>query len=204
MKNDNPTAYHQSLTRQGKDNDTVLGNGTTAAVTDSSATKKQAGSKPPAEDIPIEKGATLLHLYKVESDPIVGGMGRVFRVRHTGWNTDLAMKQPKKELFRNEAEKQAFIHECDAWINLGLHPHIVSCYYVRETGGIPSIFSEGQTIRPGLTIRPQGQTIRPQGLTIRPQGQTISPQGLTIRPQGLTIRPQGLTIRLQGLTIKPQ
>jgi WD40 repeat protein len=69
-------------------------------------------------------------------------MGRVFRVRHTGWNTDLAMKQPKKELFRNEAQKEAFIHECDAWINLGLHPHIVSCYYVREIGGIPSIFAE--------------------------------------------------------------
>jgi hypothetical protein len=63
----------------------------------------------------IEKDAILLDLYKVESDPIVGGMGQVFRIRHTGWNTDLAMKQPKKELFRNEAQKQVFIHECDTW-----------------------------------------------------------------------------------------
>lgn len=27
-------------------------------------------------------------------------------------------------------------------INLGLHPNIVSCYYVREIGGVPTIFSE--------------------------------------------------------------
>lgn len=90
----------------------------------------------------IEKGGTVLDLYKVESDPIQGGMGRVFRVHHTGWNVDLAMKQPKGELFQSEAQKADFIHECEAWINLGLHPHIVSCYYVREIDGIPSIFAE--------------------------------------------------------------
>jgi WD40 repeat protein len=127
MKNDDATAHQQSTTTAA----TQVAHG--AAIENKTVS---------ATDIPIGKGATLLDLYKVESDPIVGGMGRVFRIRHTGWNTDLAMKQPKKELFRNEAQKQAFIHECDAWINLGLHPHIVSCYYVREIGGIPSIFSE--------------------------------------------------------------
>ncbi len=90
----------------------------------------------------LEKGATLLSLYTVESDAFVGGMGQVFRVHHTGWKVDLAMKQPKKELFRDEKQKEAFIGECDHWIKLGLHPHIVSCYYVREIDGIPSIFAE--------------------------------------------------------------
>ena len=28
------------------------------------------------------------------------------------------------------------------WIDLGLHPNIVSCYYVRDLGGIPRIFME--------------------------------------------------------------
>lgn len=55
---------------------------------------------------------------------------------------DLAMKQPKEEVFQTEKQKDSFISECEAWINLGLHPHIVSCYYVREIGGIPAIFSE--------------------------------------------------------------
>jgi len=94
------------------------------------------------DDTLIEKGNTLLNLYTVESDAFVGGMGQVFRVHHTGWKVDLAMKQPKKELFRNEKQKAAFIGECDHWIKLGLHPHIVSCYYVREIDGVPSIFAE--------------------------------------------------------------
>ena len=85
----------------------------------------------------IEKGGLLMDTYRVETDAIAGGMGRVWRVRHTGWNTDLAMKQPKAELFQTEEQKETFIRECDAWVNLGLHPHIVSCYYVREVGGVP-------------------------------------------------------------------
>ncbi|TSA31267.1 MAG: serine/threonine protein kinase, partial [Verrucomicrobiaceae bacterium] len=69
-------------------------------------------------------------------------MGKVQRVHHILWDVDLAMKQPHPHLFETEAQKQNFIGECEAWINLGLHPHIVSCHYVREVNGIPSIFAE--------------------------------------------------------------
>lgn len=89
-----------------------------------------------------EKGQTILDTYTVESEPIHGGMGSVWRVHHKGWNVDLAMKRPQTKLFRNEKQKENFIGECDAWINLGLHPNIVSCYYVREIDGVPTIFSE--------------------------------------------------------------
>lgn len=88
------------------------------------------------------RGATLLSTYRIESDAIKGGMGAVWRVHHMGWNTDLAMKRPQPQLFTDEAAKQNFIHECQCWIDLGLHPNIVSCYYVRELGGVPTIFSE--------------------------------------------------------------
>ncbi|OGV56472.1 MAG: hypothetical protein A2X45_03405 [Lentisphaerae bacterium GWF2_50_93] len=84
----------------------------------------------------------LLGLYEIKGEPVAGGMGKVFRVHHTTWNVDLAMKQPHPEFFETEEQKQNFIHECDAWINLGLHPHIVSCYYVREIDGTPNIFAE--------------------------------------------------------------
>ena len=90
----------------------------------------------------IKKGVPLLDLYVVESDPYAGGMGQVWRVRHKGWNADLAMKQPKRDMFQNKADKEKFVHECEEWINLGLHPHIVSCYYVREINGILSVFAE--------------------------------------------------------------
>jgi WD40 repeat protein len=52
------------------------------------------------------------------------------------------MKQPKGYVFTDEKHIAQFINECDVWINLGMHPNIVSCYYVREIDGIPSIFSE--------------------------------------------------------------
>ena len=94
-------------------------------------------------------------LYKVEDEPIKGGMGIVYKVRHTGWNVNLAMKQPYVFLksdnknqteIQNQTEykkkKKSFISECDKWINLGFHPHIATCYYVRNIGGILSIFAE--------------------------------------------------------------
>ncbi|MDR2384260.1 MAG: protein kinase, partial [Tannerella sp.] len=81
-------------------------------------------------------------LYRVVAAPVEGGFGRVFHVYHTGWDVELAMKQPKKNTFVDELHKKQFINECNVWIDLGRHPHIVSCYYVRDIDGIPSIFSE--------------------------------------------------------------
>ncbi len=90
----------------------------------------------------LNKDSLLLGTYRIDSDAIQGGMGSVWRVHHMNWDTDLALKRPKKEFFVTDKQKAAFIHECDAWINLGLHPNIVSCYYVREIDGVPTIFSE--------------------------------------------------------------
>ena len=92
----------------------------------------------------IHRGDEILETYRVEDDAIHGGMGSVWRVHHNGWDTDLAMKRPQPRFFAEgtEARKADFIAECERWINLGLHPGIVSCYYVREIGGVPTIFSE--------------------------------------------------------------
>ena len=102
-----------------------------------------------AEPVSMEIGRTILDLYTVESKAIVGGMGQVFRVHHPGWKVDLALKQPGANLFKDIKKEhkdtlatETFRNECERWIELGLHPHIVSCYYVREINGIPSIFSE--------------------------------------------------------------
>ncbi|MBR5975696.1 MAG: serine/threonine protein kinase [Clostridiales bacterium] len=92
----------------------------------------------------IDKGNFILDTYKVVSDSISGGMGSVWRVHHMDWDIDLAMKRPHPWLFAeaSDTRKEDFVRECENWINLGLHPNIVSCYYVREIGGVPSIFSE--------------------------------------------------------------
>ncbi len=104
---------------------------------------EESVSVPSADNAPLKKGASILETYKVESDPIeTGGMGLVWRVHHIGWNVDLAMKQPRAEFFSTEEDKEIFISECTKWIDLGLHPNIVSCYYVREISGIPTVFAE--------------------------------------------------------------
>jgi len=71
-----------------------------------------------------------------------GGMGLVYRVRHRGWDLDLAVKSPKRETFQTERGKDNFERECTTWVELGLHPNIVSCYYVRRIDGIPMVFAE--------------------------------------------------------------
>lgn len=92
----------------------------------------------------IQNGDRILETYEVTSDAIYGGMGSVWRVHHNSWNTDLAMKRPQPRFFAEggDAKKAQFVDECEHWINLGLHPNIVSCYYVREISGVPTIFSE--------------------------------------------------------------
>lgn len=141
MGNNDSTIFEQKQT----DNtlNTVLEADSTIAETNHTGrTTNDSNNSFSDANIPIEKGSTILELYNVESEPIMGGMGQVFRVHHMGWNVDLAMKQPKRELFQTEKQKENFVKECEHWINLGLHLHIVSCYYVREIDGIPSIFSE--------------------------------------------------------------
>jgi WD40 repeat protein/serine/threonine protein kinase len=88
------------------------------------------------------KGDVILDLYEVAGLLGEGGMGKVYRVRHRGWNLDLAVKSPRAGYFQTEEQKQNFVRECETWIDLGLHPHTVSCYYVRTLGGIPRVFAE--------------------------------------------------------------
>ena len=115
------------------------------AAIDEIKRRREKGQKPESiSNEEIRKGDPILDTYKVLDDAVHGGMGSVWRVHHESWNVDLAMKRPQPRFFAegSEARKEEFIRECENWINLGLHPNIVSCYYVREIGGVPTIFSE--------------------------------------------------------------
>ncbi|MHB2018417.1 MAG: protein kinase domain-containing protein [Candidatus Xenobia bacterium] len=97
-----------------------------------------------AASIPVEweEGDVLLDLYEVKSLLGEGGMGKVYRIYHRGWDFDLAVKSPKEEFFLTEEGRETFIQEAETWVNLGLHPNTVSCYYVRTLGSIPRVFAE--------------------------------------------------------------
>ncbi|MGI6105763.1 MAG: protein kinase domain-containing protein [Raoultibacter sp.] len=141
MANTDETAVNDGTIKSG--NDTTIADASVTANQTQAHAQLHENQSVPAQV--IEKDALLLDIYRVVSSAIVGGMGKVWRVHHSDWDIDLAMKQPKAELFQNQQHRDAFTQECEAWINLGLHPHIVSCYYVREIDAVPSIFSEWMT-----------------------------------------------------------
>jgi len=81
-------------------------------------------------------------LYRVWGKDESGGMGVVYFVEHLGWKTNLAVKSIRPEILRDEKVVKAFIREAETWVDLGLHPHVVSCFYVRQMGGLLRVFAE--------------------------------------------------------------
>lgn len=103
---------------------------------------EQLGVEEQAVSAVWEVGDTMLDLYRVEGVLGAGAMGTVYRVRHLVWEQDLAVKSPNSEMLAYAGGKDAFVTEAETWVGLGLHPHIVTCYYVRLLGGIPRVFAE--------------------------------------------------------------
>ena len=69
-----------------------------------------------------------------------GGMGAVYRVRHWAWNVDLAVKAPLARLVSDWNSRERFILEAQTWVELGVHPNIVQCWFVRESDRLPMLF----------------------------------------------------------------
>jgi len=86
-------------------------------------------------------GETIENLYEV-LDIKQGGMGAVYVVRHKRWNTMLAVKSLLERLRENEEDRALFIKEAETWIDIGFHPNIAACYYVRTIFDSPRIFIE--------------------------------------------------------------
>jgi WD40 repeat protein/serine/threonine protein kinase len=87
-------------------------------------------------------GDVVLGLYEVAGVLGQGGMGRVYRVRHRGWGLDLAVKAPLPEVLEAAGGADLFQQEAETWVNLGLHPHVVTCHYVRRAFDLPLVFAE--------------------------------------------------------------
>lgn len=97
-----------------------------------------------------EPGSFLLESYRIEAVLGEGGMGRVYKVSHRAWKRTLAMKVPRPELVPDSRHVRDFERECETWVNLGLHRHIATCYFVRRFEGLPLLFAQfvdGGTLR---------------------------------------------------------
>jgi WD40 repeat protein/serine/threonine protein kinase len=78
----------------------------------------------------------------VHKDYHVGGFGRVYKVYHRAWNRTMAVKTPVIGQYITTKQKETFKGECETWINLGLHPNITPCHYVRDLDGALRVFSD--------------------------------------------------------------
>ncbi|MFB9316055.1 WD40 repeat domain-containing serine/threonine protein kinase [Cryptosporangium minutisporangium] len=87
-------------------------------------------------------GDVVQGLYRVLAIHGEGGMGLVYRVGHLAWGVDLAVKTPRPQLFRSDADRDRFVQEANIWVDLGVHPHVCTCHYVRTIDGVPRVFAE--------------------------------------------------------------
>ena len=86
-------------------------------------------------------GEEILGLYRV-LDMKEGGMGRVYIAHHKGWNVKLAIKSPNEMMLADRNNFARVLREASSWIELGLHPNIAYCYYVRSIEDVPHIVVE--------------------------------------------------------------
>ncbi|MDR2611493.1 MAG: protein kinase [Deltaproteobacteria bacterium] len=107
----------------------------------------------------LRVGQVVLGVYVVQEILGRGGLGQVFKVRHRDWQKELALKLP----YRTVMEPGYFAslkNEAETWVALGLHPHVVTCYYARPLMGVPAIFMEyvaGGSLREFMEPRAAGE-----------------------------------------------
>ncbi len=88
-----------------------------------------------------QPGDLILDTYEVEN-VISGGMGHVYIANHNKWNIKIAIKSPNEMMLSEKDFFARIIREAQAWTELGLHPNIAYCYYVRNIEDVPHIIIE--------------------------------------------------------------
>lgn len=125
------TAAHQPKTLSG------------TSIRGRTRTKSKGKKSEKKEVYPDEwkAGDVIENLYEV-MDVKHGGMGAVYVARHQRWNTMLAIKSLHRKLRDNDEDRKLFVKEAETWIDIGFHPNIAACYYVRNIQDSPRIFIE--------------------------------------------------------------
>jgi len=98
---------------------------------------------PEVSQTPFWKEGDVIHgLYDVRGVIGAGNFGTVYRAYHLNWRRDLAVKRPSESTLANRHYLDACLDGARRWAELGLHPGVVTCFYVREIEGVPGIFME--------------------------------------------------------------
>lgn len=92
-------------------------------------------------------GDVMLDEIEVKAKLGEGHLGARDLVYHRGFKVELAVTSVHADLFagrKPELMREARFSRDSVrrWVQLGLHPHVVTCHYVREMGGVARIFAE--------------------------------------------------------------
>ncbi len=77
-------------------------------------------------------GDVILDLYQVLE--VIGDntVASIYKVRHLGWNAELLVQVFQPKVVQQIGGQENFQAQMKAWVDLGMHPHLVTCYYVRS------------------------------------------------------------------------
>ncbi|MFZ5993481.1 MAG: protein kinase domain-containing protein [Thermodesulfobacteriota bacterium] len=96
-----------------------------------------------AKKIPVWKpGDVILDHYEIEDVITSGGMGRIYIANHRNWKVKIAIKSPTEVMLEDKDLFSRVQKEAEAWTELGLHPNIAYCYFVRNVADVAHIFVE--------------------------------------------------------------
>lgn len=88
------------------------------------------------------EGEVIHDLFEVRGVIGAGSFGTVHRVYHLDWRKELAIKTPSEETAADGSYLSRCVAAARTWADLGVHPNIVTCFYVQELDGVPCIVME--------------------------------------------------------------
>jgi serine/threonine protein kinase len=126
---------------------------------DTTLALNQLASRVWERGLDLRVGQVILGVYVVQEILGKGGLGQVFKVRHRDWQKELALKLPYRSVME-PGYFQSLKNEAETWVAMGLHPHVVTCYYARPLMGVPAIFMEfisGGSLKVFMDPKPTGE-----------------------------------------------
>ncbi len=87
-------------------------------------------------------GDVFLNLYQVLEILGDNNVASLYKVRHLSWDTELLVQVPQPKIVQLFGGPENFEAQVKVWVDLGMHPNLVTCYYWRWLERTCLVFTE--------------------------------------------------------------